>query len=159
MHRRTLLALTAAAALAGTPVFAADNKKDIVDTATEAGAFGTLLAAAETAGLLETLKGDGPYTVFAPSDDAFADLEDGAVDTLLLPENQDVLTSILTYHVVAGKIMSADLQTGMSVETLEGSPVTINLDNGLMVNDATIVTPDIDAANGVIHVIDKVLMP
>lgn len=159
MHRRTVLALTAAAALAGTPVFAADNKKDIVDTATEAGTLGTLLAAAETAGLLETLKGDGPYTVFAPSDDAFADLEDGAVDALLLPENQDVLTSILTYHVVAGKIMSADLQTGMSVETLEGSPVTINLDNGLMVNDATIVTPDIEAANGVIHVIDKVLMP
>lgn len=81
------------------------------------------------------------------------------MDTLLLPENQDVLTSILTYHVVAGKIMSADLQTGMNVETLEGSPVTINLDNGLMVNDATIVTPDIEAANGVIHVIDKVLMP
>ncbi len=159
MYRRTVLALTAAAALAGTPVFAADNKKDIVDTATEAGTFGTLLAAAETAGLLETLKGDGPYTVFAPSDDAFADLEDGAVDTLLLPENQDVLTSILTYHVVAGKIMSADLQTGMNVETLEGSPVTINLDNGLMVNDATIVTPDFEAANGVIHVIDKVLMP
>ncbi|GLT11788.1 fasciclin domain-containing protein [Sulfitobacter porphyrae] len=159
MHRRTLLALTAAAALAGTPVFAADNKKDIVDTATEAGTFGTLLAAAETAGLLETLKGDGPYTVFAPSDHAFADLEDGAVDTLLLPENQDVLTSILTYHVVAGEIMSADLQTGMKVETLEGSPVTINLDIGLMVNDATIVTPDIEAANGVVHVIDKVLMP
>ena len=159
MHRRTLLALTAAAALAGTPVFAADNKKDIVDTATEAGTFGTLLAAAETAGLLETLKGDGTYTVFAPSDHAFADLEDGAVDTLLLPENQDVLTSILTYHVVAGKIMSADLQTGMNVETLEGSVVTINLDNGHMVNDATIVTPDIEAKNGVIHVIDKVLMP
>lgn len=159
MHRRTILALTAAAALAGTPVFAADNKKDIVDTATEVGTFGTLLAAAETAGLLETLKGDGPYTLFAPSDDAFADLEDGAVDTLLLPENQDVLTSILTYHVVAGKIMSTDLRTGMNVETLAGSPVTTNLDNGLMVNDATIVTPDIEAANGVIHVIDKVLMP
>ena len=159
MLRRTLLTLTAAATLAGTTAFADAHSKDIVETATEAGSFTTLLAAAEAAGLVETLKGEGPYTVFAPTDDAFASLEEGTVDTLLLPENKDMLTSILTYHVVAGKVMSTDLENGMEAETVEGSPITVSLDNGVMVNDATVTTADIEASNGVIHVIDKVLMP
>lgn len=159
MLRRTVLSLTAAAALAGTTAFAAGHEKDIVDTASEAGSFTTLLAAAEAADLVETLKGEGPYTVFAPTDEAFASLEEGTVDSLLLPENKDMLTSILTYHVVAGKVMSTDLENGMEAETVEGSAVTVNTDDGVMVNDATVTTADIEASNGVIHVIDKVLMP
>ncbi|APE44763.1 Nex18 symbiotically induced protein [Sulfitobacter alexandrii] len=159
MLRRTVLTLTAAAALAGTTTFASAQDMDLVDTASDAGNFTTLLAAAEAAGLVETLKGEGPYTVFAPTDEAFAALEDGTVDSLLLPENKDMLTSVLTYHVVPGKVMSTDLENGMEAETVEGSTVTINLDNGVMVNDATVTTPDIEASNGVIHVIDKVLMP
>ena len=160
MLRRTYLALTAATILGGaTAAIADDHTMDIVDTANDAGNFSTLLAAAEAAGLVETLKGDGPFTVFAPTDEAFAALPDGTVDTLLLPENKDQLTSILTYHVVPGKVMSGDLSDGMTAETVQGTEVTIGTEGGVTVNDANVVTADIEASNGVIHVIDGVIMP
>ena len=132
---------------------------DIVDTAVNAEGFETLVAAVEAAGLVETLKGEGPFTVFAPTDEAFAALPEGTVEDLLLPENKDQLTAILTYHVVPGKVMSGDLSDGMTAATVEGSEVTIMTEGGVMVNDATVVQPDIEASNGVIHVIDKVIMP
>ena len=159
MLRRTYLALTAATILGGATTAFAESGKDIVDTATEAGDFSTLLAAAEAAGLVETLKGDGPFTVFAPTDEAFAALPEGTVDTLLMPENKDQLTSILTYHVVPGKVMSGDLSDGMTAETVQGSEVTIGTEGGVTVNEANVVTADIEASNGVIHVIDGVIMP
>lgn len=159
MLRRTYLALTAATILGGATTAFAESGKDIVDTATEAGDFSTLLAAAEAAGLVETLKGDGPFTVFAPTDEAFAALPEGTVDTLLMPENKDQLTSILTYHVVPGKVMSGDLSDGKTAETVQGSEVTIGTEGGVTVNDANVVTADIEASNGVIHVIDGVIMP
>ena len=159
MFRKTTLALTTAAALVGTAVTAGSTSKDIVDTAAGAGAFGTLLAAAEAAGLGDTLKGDGPFTVFAPTDDAFAALPEGTVETLLKPENKDQLVAILTYHVVPGKVMSTDLQDDMEAPTVQGSTVTIDLDNGVMVEEANVTQADIAASNGVIHVIDKVILP
>ncbi|PTX54973.1 putative surface protein with fasciclin (FAS1) repeats [Litoreibacter ponti] len=158
MIRRTFLALTAAASLAA-PAFADGHSKDIVDTAAAAGSFETLLAAATAAGLVDTLKSEGPFTVFAPTDEAFAALPDGTVESLLLPENKDQLTAILTYHVVAGKVMSTDLTDDMTAATVQGGEITIDLDNGVMVNDATVVSADVEASNGVIHVIDKVIMP
>lgn len=163
MLRRTMISLTAAATLAGAAYAGSHSSgemsMDIVDTAADAGSFSTLLAAAEAAGLVETLKGEGPFTVFAPTDDAFAALPEGTVETLLEPENKDQLTSILTYHVVPGKVMSGDLTDGMTAATVEGSEVTIMTEGGVMVNDANVVTADIEASNGVIHVIDKVIMP
>lgn len=132
---------------------------DIVDTAVGAGNFTTLVAAVEAAGLVDTLKGEGPFTVFAPTDEAFAALPEGTVENLLKPENKDQLTAILTYHVVPGKVMSTDLQDDMMAATVQGDEVKIDLDNGPMVNDANVVTADIEADNGVIHVIDKVIMP
>src|SRR6056297_328617 len=158
MIRRTLLALTAATALGGT-AFAMAHSKDIVDTAVEAGNFTTLAAALEAAGLVETLKGEGPFTVFAPTDEAFAALPEGTVESLLEPENQDQLASILTYHVVPGNVMSGDLSDGMTAETVQGQEVTISIGDSVMVNEATVVTPDVEASNGVIHVIDQVLLP
>ena len=156
MLRTTLLALTTATALAGA-AFA--QSKDIVETATDAGSFETLLAAASAAGLVDALKGEGPLTVFAPTDEAFAALPEGTVENLLKPENKDQLAAILTYHVVPGKVMSTDLSDDMSAETLQGGDVMIDLDNGVMVNDASVVNADIEASNGVIHVIDKVIIP
>ena len=150
--------MTAAAALAA-PAFADGHSKDIVDTAVAAGSFGTLVAAVQAAGLVDTLKGEGPFTVFAPTDDAFAALPDGTVESLLLPENKDQLTAILTYHVVAGKVMSGDLSDGMMAPTVQGGEVTIKTEGGVMVNDANVTAADIEASNGVIHVIDKVIMP
>jgi uncharacterized surface protein with fasciclin (FAS1) repeats len=158
MIRRTFMALAASTALAF-PAFADNHGMDIVDTAVDAGSFSTLVAAVDAAGLVETLKGEGPFTVFAPTDDAFAALPEGTVEDLLKPENKEKLTSILTYHVVPGKVMSTDLSDGMTAETVEGSEVTIGTEGGVMVNDATVTTADIEASNGVIHVIDKVLMP
>ncbi|MEI4261142.1 fasciclin domain-containing protein [Roseovarius sp. D0-M9] len=158
MIRRTFMALAASTALA-MPAFAENHSKDIVDTAVEAGSFTTLVAAVEAAGLVDTLKGEGPFTVFAPTDEAFAALPEGTVDDLLKPENKDQLTSILTYHVVPGKVMSTDLSNDMTAATVEGSDVTIMTEDGVMVNDATVTTADIEASNGVIHVIDTVLMP
>ena len=141
--------------LSATSSFAAD----IVDTAAGNDQFSTLVAAVKAAGLVETLKGEGPYTVFAPTNEAFEALPAGTVEDLLKPENKDKLTAILTYHVVPGKVMSSDLQDDMNAKTAQGSDVMIDLDNGPMVNDAKIVTADIEADNGVIHVIDKVIMP
>ncbi|TYC58291.1 fasciclin domain-containing protein [Rhodobacterales bacterium] len=132
---------------------------DIVDTAANAGSFSTLVAAVQAADLVDTLKGTGPFTVFAPTDEAFAALPAGTVDDLLKPENKDKLVTILTYHVVPGKVMSTDLSDGMTANTVEGSEVTVDLDNGVMINDAKVVTADVAADNGVIHVIDKVMMP
>ncbi len=134
---------------------------DIVDTAVANGSFGTLAAAVTAAGLIETLKGAGPFTVFAPTDAAFAALPAGTVEGLLKPENKAKLVQILTYHVVPGKVMSSDL-AGKAVHpaTVEGS--TLNVDatgSGVKVNNATVTAADVDCTNGVIHVIDKVLMP
>ena len=154
--RKTLLALTASSALAA-PAMAQDM--NIVETAVGAGSFTTLVAAVEAAGLVETLSGEGPFTVFAPTDDAFAALPEGTVESLLLPENRDQLVSILTYHVVPGAVMSTDLSDGMTAATVQGSDITIDLDSGVMVNEANVVTADIAASNGVIHVIDAVILP
>jgi uncharacterized surface protein with fasciclin (FAS1) repeats len=159
MIRRTFIALTAVASFMTAPVFAESHVKDIVDTAVEAGTFNTLAAALTAAGLVETLKGEGPFTVFAPTDEAFAKLPAGTVEDLLKPENKDKLTAILTYHVVPGAVMSTDLTEGMKAATVQGGEVTIMLEGGPKVNDAMITTPDIAASNGVIHVIDTVLMP
>ena len=156
MIRRTFLALTAATAFA-MPAFAQD--KDIVDTAVAAGSFTTLAAALTAAGLVETLKGPGPFTVFAPTDAAFAALPAGTVEDLLKPENKDKLVALLTYHVVSGKVMSTDLTEGMKAKTVNGAEVTITLDGGPKVNGTVISGPDVAASNGVIHVIDAVLMP
>lgn len=130
---------------------------DIVDTAINAGSFNTLVAAVKAAGLLDTLKGPGPFTVFAPTDDAFAKLPKGTVESLLNDIPQ--LTKILTYHVVADKVMSVDAVNLNSVSTVEGSALSIDASGGIKVNGATVVTPDVEADNGVIHVIDSVLIP
>lgn len=158
MFRRTYLALTAAAMISG-PAFAGSAGKDIVDTAVSAGDFETLVAAAKAADLVDTLKGDGPFTVFAPTDDAFAALPDGTVETLLKPENKDKLASILTYHVVPGKVMSGDLSDNMSATTAQGGDLTIKTKDGVTVNGVNVVSADIEASNGVIHVIDAVIIP
>lgn len=130
----------------------------IVDVAAGNPDFETLVAAVTAADLVETLSGDGPFTVFAPTDDAFDALPEGLLDALLLPENKDALTSILTYHVVSGEVMAADVTAG-DVATVEGSTIAITTDGGVMVNEANVVTTDVDASNGVIHVIDAVIVP
>lgn len=158
MIRRTMIALTATAALA-LPTFAGDMSKDIVDTAMGAGDFTTLIAAAKAAGLVDTLKGDGPLTVFAPTDKAFAALPEGTVEMLLKPENKDKLTAILTYHVVPGKVMSTDLSDGMMATTVQGGDLSVDLGDGVKINGATVTAADIPASNGVIHVIDTVILP
>lgn len=157
MIRRTMLALTAASALFAGTAYA--ETKDIVDTAVGAGNFTTLVAAVQAAGLVDTLKGEGPFTVFAPTDAAFAALPAGTVEDLLKPENKDKLVAVLTYHVVPGKVMSTDLTEGMTAATVQGANVTITLDGGAKVNGAPISTADIEATNGVIHVIDQVILP
>lgn len=135
-------------------------KKDIVDTAVGAGQFKTLVAAVKAAGLVETLKGDGPFTVFAPTDEAFAKLPEGTVANLLKPENKDKLTAILTYHVVSGKVLAADAAKLSTAKTVNGKELTIKAKDGkVMIDKATVVKTDIDASNGVIHVIDSVLIP
>jgi uncharacterized surface protein with fasciclin (FAS1) repeats len=131
---------------------------DIVDTAVSAGSFSTLVAAVKAAGLVETLKGEGPFTVFAPTDEAFAKLPAGTVEGLLkdLPK----LKQILTYHVVSGKVMAADVVKLKSATTVEGSDVKIDASNGgVKINNSTVVTPDVATDNGVIHIIDTVLLP
>jgi len=132
---------------------------DIVDTAVSAGNFNTLVAAVKAADLVETLKGTGPFTVFAPTDAAFAALPAGTVDDLLKPENKAKLAAILTYHVVSGKVMSTDLTDGMTPATVNGETVTIHTEGGVKVNDSNVATADISTDNGVIHAIDAVLMP
>ena len=134
--------------------------QDIVDTAVAAGKFNTLAAALKAAGLVETLKGEGPFTVFAPTDEAFAKLPAGTVETLLKPENKEKLTQILTYHVAPGKAMSTDLKDGQKVPTVNGKNAAVKIEGGkVMVGDANVVKADVAASNGVIHVIDTVLMP
>ena len=130
----------------------------IVDVAAANPDFETLVAAVTAADLVETLSGEGPFTVFAPTDEAFDALPDGVLDALLLPENKDSLVSILTYHVLAGEVMAADVTAG-DVATVEGSTIEIMTDGGVMVNGANVVTADVDASNGVIHAIDAVLVP
>lgn len=137
-----------------------EGAQNIVQTASSAGQFSTLVAAVQSAGLVETLQGTGPFTVFAPTDAAFAKLPKGTVESLLKPENRDKLVAILTYHVVPGKVMSADLAgKKLEAKTVEGQNVEIDATNGVMVNNATVVGADVMASNGVIHVIDTVLIP
>ncbi len=157
MIRRTFIALSAATAI-GTFASAA-SAQDIVDTAVAAGSFNTLVAAVTAAGLVDTLKGEGPFTVFAPTDEAFAALPEGTVESLLLPENLETLQAVLTYHVVPGKVMSGDLSNNMMAATVQGADVTIMTEGGVTVNGANVVTADIEASNGVIHVIDAVILP
>lgn len=133
---------------------------DIVDTAIAAGQFNTLVAAVQAADLVDVLKSDGPFTVFAPTDEAFAALPAGTVESLLLPENKDKLVAVLTYHVVPGKIMSTDIAgKKVDVESVEGSMISVNAMNGVMVDNAHVVVADIETDNGVIHVIDAVILP
>ena len=131
---------------------------DIVAVASATEGFSTLVAALTAGGLVETLQGAGPFTVFAPTDAAFAALPEGLLEKLLLPENKAVLVSILTYHVVPGMVMAADIMAG-DVATVEGSNVTLDTMSGVKVNDATVTTADVAASNGVIHVIDAVIVP
>ena len=133
---------------------------NIVETAVNHGSFKTLVAAVTAADLVETLKSDGPFTVFAPLDDAFNALPDGTVDTLIKPENKEKLTGILTYHVLAGKVMSTDLEDGMKAKTVNGQEVTVHLKDGkVFINNAEVVVADVETDNGVIHAINKVMMP
>lgn len=129
---------------------------DIVDTAVSAGSFNTLVTALKAAGLVDTLKGTGPFTVFAPNDAAFAKIPKDQLDALL--KDKQKLTEVLTYHVVPGKVMAKDVKAG-SVKTVQGSSITVKTDKGVMVDGATVVKTDIAASNGVIHVIDSVIMP
>lgn len=162
-----------AAALVSVPALAMSHPKadhhghhartqqaDIVDTAVNAGQFNTLVAAVQAAGLVDTLKGDGPFTVFAPIDSAFAGLPHGEVDRLLRPENRHELVDILTFHVVPGAITSDQLAGQiLSVETVEGSSVLIDATNGVRVGNAEVIQADIQTSNGVIHVVDRVIIP
>jgi transforming growth factor-beta-induced protein len=148
-----------ATATEAAPEEAAPEMMDIVDTAVGAGSFGTLVAAVQAAGLVDTLKGEGPFTVFAPTEEAFAALPAGTLEQLLA-DPQGQLTQILLYHVVPGKVMAADVTDGLEATTAQGSPVQFMVGDGMvMINDANIVSTDIEATNGVIHVIDKVLLP
>jgi uncharacterized surface protein with fasciclin (FAS1) repeats len=156
MIRKHMLRLLGVGLLLAGSSFAAD----IVDTAVSAGSFNTLVAAVKAAGLVETLKGPGPFTVFAPTDEAFAKLPAGTVDDLLKPENKAKLTAILTYHVVPGKVMAADVVKLKEAKTVQGQPVKIKAKGGaVMVDNAKVVKTDITTSNGVIHVIDTVIMP
>ncbi|GEA52615.1 hypothetical protein VIN01S_34190 [Vibrio inusitatus NBRC 102082] len=135
-------------------------KKDIVDVAASNDDFSTLVAAVQAAGLVDTLKGEGPFTLFAPTNEAFDKLPDGTVEMLLKPENKDKLVAILTYHVVSGEVMAADVVKLSEAQTVQGSSVKIKaMDGKVMIDDALITGTDIKASNGVIHVIDTVLMP
>jgi len=137
----------------------AGESKDIVAVASSAGSFNTLVTAVKAAGLAETLQGAGPFTVFAPTDEAFAKLPAGTVESLLKPENKQKLVAILTYHVVPGKVMAADVKT-MKAKTVNGQELSLNVTNGkVTVNGANVVSVDVAASNGVIHVIDSVVLP
>ena len=140
--------------------FARATNQDIVDTAVGAGQFKTLAAALQAAGLVDTLKGPGPFTVFAPTDAAFAKLPAGTVESLLKPENKAKLTAILTYHVVPGAVKAEQVTTLDEAKTVNGAMVKVSTDHGkVMINDANVVNADIPASNGVIHVIDRVILP
>jgi uncharacterized surface protein with fasciclin (FAS1) repeats len=136
------------------------DRKDIVDTAVGAGSFKTLVAAVQAAGLVETLKGAGPFTVFAPTDEAFAKLPAGTVESLLKPENKEKLVAVLTYHVVPGKVMAADVVKLTEAPTVQGSKAKVKVVDGtVMIDNAKVVKTDIETSNGVIHVIDAVILP
>jgi uncharacterized surface protein with fasciclin (FAS1) repeats len=153
--------LVIVAVLLALPAMGADKgAKDIVDTAVAAGQFNTLAKALQAAGLVDTLKGKGPFTVFAPTDDAFAKLPPGTLDDLLKPENKEKLQAILLYHVVPGKVTAAQVKKMKSAKTVNGQEVTVSARGGAVkVNDATVIKADVMASNGVIHVIDSVLLP
>jgi uncharacterized surface protein with fasciclin (FAS1) repeats len=158
MKKRAGLAIVAAVMFSATGASA--QMKDIVDTAVAAGSFGTLVAAVKAAGLVDTLKGPGPFTVFAPTDAAFAKLPKGTVEDLLKPENKAKLAGILTYHVLPSKVVAADIAgKTMNAKTVQGSELAVDAKSGVKINDATVVTADVMATNGVIHVIDTVLLP
>jgi uncharacterized surface protein with fasciclin (FAS1) repeats len=158
LNRKVLSSVFLAAAMSFSAVAA--KAADIVDTAIAAGQFNTLVAAVQAAGLVDTLKSEGPFTVFAPTDDAFAKLPAGTVESLLLPENRDTLVAILTYHVVPGKIMSADIAGAVTeVASVQGGMLAVNATDGVKINDATVIIADIETDNGVIHVIDTVILP
>ncbi len=152
--------LMASPAIAQQAAYSKASDMDIVDVAVSAGSFETLVAAVKAAGLVEVLQSDGPFTVFAPTDDAFKALPEGTVAELLKPENKDKLVAILTYHVVPGKVMAADVVKLSSAKTVEGTSVTIKTsEKSVMVDGANVIKTDIPASNGVIHVIDAVIIP
>jgi uncharacterized surface protein with fasciclin (FAS1) repeats len=154
-----IASLLAAAAIIGTVRAETPASKDIVAVASSAGTFKTLVAAVQAAGLVETLEGKGPFTVFAPTDEAFAKLPAGTLESLLKPENKEKLAAILTYHVVSGKVMSADVKTGM-VKTVNGKELDVKAWSGkVSVNGGKVTAADVAASNGVIHVVDTVLLP
>ena len=156
--RGVLASAVLASAIAVQP--AAAQQQTIPEVAVEAGSFGTLVAALQAAGLVDALAGDGPFTVFAPTDDAFAKLPHGTVETLLKPENRERLTAILTYHVVPAKVMSGDIAgKTATATTVNGGDLAIDATDGVMVNDATVTSADIETTNGVIHVVDTVIIP
>lgn len=156
---KSSLAFLSAALILSAPVNA-QPKPDIVEIAASAGTFNTLVAALKAAGLVETLKGDGPFTVFAPTDEAFAKLPAGTVESLLKPENKQKLIAILTYHVVPGAVMAKDVVKIKSAKTVQGQSITVKTAGGaVMVDNAKVTKTDIIARNGVVHVIDAVILP
>lgn len=152
--------LSLAVVMGATVIAGAEEKKDIVDTAVGAGSFKTLVAAVKAADLVDTLKGKGPFTVFAPTDEAFAKLPKGTLESLLKPENKKKLIAILTYHVVPGKVMAKDVVKLTEAKTVQGSSVKIAVEEGkVSIDSAKVVKADIETSNGVIHVIDTVILP
>ncbi len=161
---KKFMTILAIAAITNSTAFGYDQsdeaQKDIVDVAIAAESFTTLVAAVQAADLVDVLRGEGPFTVFAPTDEAFSQLPAGTVETLLMPENKAMLQAILTYHVIAGKVMAADVVELSSAETVQGQSITISVsDEGVMVDNASVIATDIEASNGVIHVIDAVIFP
>ncbi|WP_163381887.1 fasciclin domain-containing protein [Cyclobacterium sp. SYSU L10401] len=166
---KKLMSVFVMALMLSATVFANDDEKkpvkkaadkDIVDLAAGTDFLSTLVAAVKAGGLVDVLKGDGPFTVFAPTNDAFAKLPAGTVENLLKPENKDQLVKILTYHVVPGNIKASDLENGMEVETVQGQKIKVMLADGkAMINEATVTAADIEATNGMVHVIDSVILP
>lgn len=157
MKRFLMLTTTLVLLVYSTSLFGQD--KNIVELASETESLSTLVAAVKAGGLVETLSGDGPFTVFAPTNEAFAALPDGTLESLLKPANKDQLVSILTYHVVAGKVMSTDLKDGQMAATVQGEEVKVDLSDGAKISGASVIKADIKASNGVVHVIDKVILP
>ncbi|MDX1509589.1 MAG: fasciclin domain-containing protein [Woeseiaceae bacterium] len=159
-HSFIVIALMTVATAATAGDYGKAKEKDIVDTAVAAGQFETLAAALGAADLVGTLKGEGPFTVFAPTDEAFAKLPEGTVESLLKPENRDKLIAILTYHVVPGKVAAADVVKIDEAKTVNGQSVAITVaDSGVKVDNANVIATDIEASNGIIHVIDTVILP
>lgn len=157
---KKLLGIVAALGLSTAVMAGGMAKKDIVDTAVDAGTFDTLVTAIKAADLVDTFKGEGPYTVFAPSDEAFSALPAGTVEDLLKPENKDKLAELLNFHVVAGKVMAADITGETTIaKSIKGVDLTLNAMAGVKINESTVIEADIEALNGVIHKIDKVIIP